>query len=196
MSATTNAGRGLLADWYPAGGWRRWLFRAPLVLWRMGLGWLLPRQMLVLATTGRKSGLPRYVMIEHFKAGRTIYFVSGWGKQAQWVKNIQADPLVTVETMRDGVVTGTVRRVTSEDEFRRLWPVMQQSPMFDTQLRYWGMQPTREDFVAKRDRALIFMLEPGNVPAPPPLKRDLRWVTVILGALLLLRLLRGGKKKR
>ena len=31
----------------------------------MGLGWLLPRSMLVLTTRGRMSGLPRHTMLEH-----------------------------------------------------------------------------------------------------------------------------------
>ena len=187
---------GLLSQLYPSGGWRKWMFRAPLYLWRMGLGWLLPRQMLVLATTGRKSGLPRYVMVEHFVADGKIYIVSGWGERAQWVKNLEADSVVTVETMNTGVVRGTARRVTDEQTFRELWTTMQRSPMFDTQLQYWQIEPTLEDFLAKRDRAVIFGVDPGNVAAPPSLEQDLAWIPTMIAAMVLLRLLRGGSPKK
>ncbi|MBZ0301678.1 MAG: nitroreductase family deazaflavin-dependent oxidoreductase [Anaerolineae bacterium] len=181
---------------YPSGGWRKWMFQAPLVLWRMGLGWMLPRQLLVLAATGRKSGLPRYTMIEYFNIDGTLHMVSGWGERSQWVKNIVADPVVTVESVNEGVIQGRAHRLTSEDEFRSLWQPMLRSPIAEPQLARWGMQRTVEDFIAKRDRAVIFAIEAGDVPAPPPLEQDLQWVPYFVGALLLTRLMRGGRKKR
>lgn len=56
-------GRGLMI--YPAGGWRKALFKAPLWLWRLGLGPILGRFYLVLTTvssganTGRKRIMSR-----------------------------------------------------------------------------------------------------------------------------------------
>ena len=181
---------------YPSGGWRKAMFKAPLYLWRMGLGVLLPRQILVLATTGRKSGLPRHTMLEYSMIDGQMYIASGWGKRPQWVKNIEADPIVTVESVNEGVVTGTARRVTDEDEFRRMWEPMQHSPIWETWLQSWNIEPTLEDYLAKRDRMVVFTIDVGDVPAPPTLARDLQWILLIVGGLLLMRLLRGVRKKR
>ena len=190
----TQVERGLMV--YPKDGLRKAFFKAPLYLWRMGLGRLLPHQMLVLATTGRKSGLPRYTMVEHSKINGKIVFSSGWGKRPQWVKNIEVDPIVSVETVADGVITGTARRVTEADEFKQMWEPMQKSPVWEMWLDSWGIEPNLEDFIAKRDRVVVFALDPGDVPAPPPLEKDLGWVPFFVGGMLLLRLLRGGSKKR
>lgn len=181
---------------FPSGGWRKVMFKTPLYLWRMGLASMLPRQFLVLATTGRKSGLPRHTMVEYSKIDDVITIASGWGGRPQWVKNIEVDPIVTVESLNDGVIKGTARRVTDEDEFRQMWQPMQHSPVWDTWLESWGIEPTLDDFLANRDRMVVFAIEPGDVPALPLLERDLKWIPVVVGTMLLLRWLRGGRQKR
>lgn len=82
---------------YPSGLFK-WLLFLPLQLVRIGFGWLLvPTPLLILTTKGRKSGLPRHVVLEYRQHGSKIYAVSGWGTQPHWVKNLQADPLVTIQ---------------------------------------------------------------------------------------------------
>lgn len=82
---------------YPR-GLLKWILFLPLVLYRIGLGWLLaPTPLLVLTTKGRKSGLPRHVVLEARTHGSKIYTVSGWGNRPHWVKNLQADPIVTIQ---------------------------------------------------------------------------------------------------
>jgi len=54
-----------------------------------------------LTTTGRKSGRPHEIGIWFGAEGDTIYLMNGSGEgvtagQADWVKNIQADPAVRV----------------------------------------------------------------------------------------------------
>ena len=193
-SANLQKERGFMI--YPSGGWRKAMFKAPLYLWRMGLGVLLPRQILVLATTGRKSGLPRHTMVEYSKINGQIYIASGWGKRPQWVKNIEADPVVTVESVNEGVLTGTAHRVTDEDEFRRMWEPMQRSPIWETWLESWDIEPILEDYLAKRDRMVVFAIDVGAVPAPPTLARDLQWIPLLVGGFLLMRLLRFSQRKR
>ncbi len=64
---------------YPRSVWRRFIWRLPLLLWPMGLGWLLrPLPPLVLTTRGKKTGSPRRVMIEHgFLNGKICVFPDG-----------------------------------------------------------------------------------------------------------------------
>jgi len=82
---------------YPR-GLLKWLLFLPLQLVRIGFGWLLvPTPLLILTTKGRKSGLPRHVVLEYRRHGSKIYAVSGWGTQPHWFKNLRADPLVTIQ---------------------------------------------------------------------------------------------------
>jgi deazaflavin-dependent oxidoreductase (nitroreductase family) len=49
-----------------------------------------------LTTVGRSSGKPRTVELWFGAEGDRVYFVSGGGMAANWVKNIQREPGVTV----------------------------------------------------------------------------------------------------
>ncbi len=82
---------------YPRGV-LKWLLLLPMQLVRIGLGWLLiPTPLMILTTKGRKSGQPRHVVLEYRQHGSKIYAVSGWGTQPHWYKNLQADPIVTIQ---------------------------------------------------------------------------------------------------
>jgi len=67
---------------YIVKAFRRYFERAP--------GWVL------LSTRGRKTGLPREVLLpcERFTDGLII--ISTYGRQSNWIRNIERDPAVTV----------------------------------------------------------------------------------------------------
>lgn len=78
----------------------RWLARLPVWLHRARLGWLMGGRILVLTHKGRKSGLPHHTPLEvvgHDEATDTYYVVSGWGEQADWLRNLARCPEVVVE---------------------------------------------------------------------------------------------------
>ncbi|KKW63692.1 nitroreductase/quinone reductase family protein [Mycolicibacterium elephantis] len=56
---------------------------------------LLPFQTL-LETTGRKSGQPRRIPLGGSRVGNEFWFVSEFGENSQYIKNIKADPNVRV----------------------------------------------------------------------------------------------------
>jgi deazaflavin-dependent oxidoreductase (nitroreductase family) len=47
---------------------------------------------LLLSTRGRKSGKKRTTPIGYFRYQDTLHLISGWGKEANWYKNILAYP--------------------------------------------------------------------------------------------------------
>ena len=80
-------------------GFLRFLFRLPLWLYRVKLGWLMGKRFLMLTHTGRMSGQPRQVVLEvvHHDADTSVYFVAaGWRGRADWFKNIQENPSVQI----------------------------------------------------------------------------------------------------
>jgi deazaflavin-dependent oxidoreductase (nitroreductase family) len=78
----------------------RQLFRMPIRLYRLGLGWLFGRRLLLLNHIGRVSGKPRQVVLEvvaHNPADGSYVVASGWGPAAAWYRNILHTPTVTIQ---------------------------------------------------------------------------------------------------
>jgi deazaflavin-dependent oxidoreductase (nitroreductase family) len=81
-------------------GLARLAFRTPIWLYRLHLGWLLGKRFLHLTHTGRKSGLPRQVVLEvvdHDPDTNTYYVASGWGVKSDWYQNILKTPRVRLQ---------------------------------------------------------------------------------------------------
>ncbi len=68
-----------------------------------------------LTTTGRKSGLAREIEIWFGINGNSLYLLSGGGDQSQWVKNLLANPNVTVRIAKHNF-NGAARIVNEEKE--------------------------------------------------------------------------------
>ena len=78
----------------------------------------LPIQTL-LETTGRKSGEPRRTPLGGSKVGNEFWFVSEFGENSQYVKNIKANPNVRVR-LRGRWHNGTAHLVPDDDPHERL----------------------------------------------------------------------------
>ena len=94
----------------------RTLVRAPILLYRAGLGFLLGSRMLMLEHTGRVSGAAREVVLEVTDRpgpGRYVV-VSGFGERAQWYRNVLARPAVRVSVGRRRSVPATATPLPRE----------------------------------------------------------------------------------
>ena len=79
----------------PTTGPRRWLFRAPLLVFRARLGWLFGHRLVMIEHRGRKSGKLRRVVVEvvvRDAASGAVTVASGYGPTANWYRNLLADP--------------------------------------------------------------------------------------------------------
>ena len=160
----------------PLTGWRKFFFKLPILVWRLGLGAVLPGNFVLLTTTGRKSGEPRRTMVEAWYFDGVYYVVSGWGSRAQWAKNLAAHPEVTVETMRLGAQGALAQTVVDDAQLSRLYQHGAASPFWDRYLAAWGIAPSEDDFLAKKDRLHIVRLTPNPDVVPQPQPADLAWV--------------------
>ena len=59
-----------------------------------------PRAFALLETTGRRSGRPRHTPVGNGLAGEVFWVVAAHGTQADYVRNIQANPRVRVKLGR------------------------------------------------------------------------------------------------
>ncbi len=82
----------------PPAGFTRFLFRIPIHLYRLRLGWLFGSRLLLLNHIGRVSGTPRQTILEVAEHDGDSYVVaSGWGPTAAWYRNILHTPDVTIQ---------------------------------------------------------------------------------------------------
>lgn len=66
------------------------------LLYAIGLGPLIGRIILLLTTTGRRSGMKRVTPLQYELIGSDYYVGAARGLIADWVRNIQSDPHVEV----------------------------------------------------------------------------------------------------
>lgn len=91
--------------------------RAPIWLFKARAGVLFGSRMLMLEHTGRKSGARRYAVLEvvDHPTPATYVVASGFGRKAQWFRNIEADPRVRVYA-GSHAPRGATARVMTQDE--------------------------------------------------------------------------------
>ncbi len=69
----------------------------PRMAYRIGLGPLIGRLVLLLTTTGRKSGLARTTPLQYETLDGLTWVISSRGEKADWVRNLRADPHAHVQ---------------------------------------------------------------------------------------------------
>lgn len=108
----------------------RWFVRAPISLYRAGLGWMMGGRVLMLEHTGRTSGKPRYVCLEIVErpSPERIVIVSGFGEKAQWYRNLRADPQCFVSTGRMRRAPATARFLSDPEAADALGRYQRQHP--------------------------------------------------------------------
>ncbi len=87
----------------PPRGFSRFLFRLPIQLYRLNLGWLLGRRFILINHIGRKSGLPRQTVLEvaHYEPEKNSYYVAaGFGRNSDWFRNLEKTSNASIQVGR------------------------------------------------------------------------------------------------
>jgi deazaflavin-dependent oxidoreductase (nitroreductase family) len=126
--------------------------KMPLILYRLGLGWMLGKRFMLLTHKGRSSGKAYQTVLAVLrfdKKTREIFVVSPWSA-SNWYHNIQATPAVEVET--DRVRYAPVQRTLSPEEIANLFiEFRQQNPIFSRIVACipgWNIDSSYEEFLA------------------------------------------------
>jgi deazaflavin-dependent oxidoreductase (nitroreductase family) len=127
------------------------IFKLPLVLYRLRLGWLLDHRFMQLTHVGRRSGKVRrtvLVVLSFDAQTREMKAVSAWNA-SEWYKNIQAAPAQQVET--GSVRYAPVQRDLSPEEIARLFvDFCRQHPIFSRmvcRIPGWKWDSSYEEFL-------------------------------------------------
>jgi deazaflavin-dependent oxidoreductase (nitroreductase family) len=165
---------------YPTSFWRKLLFKAPIELWRLGLGWLVGWVLMLITHTGRISGFPRRTMVEYHSLHGVKYAPCAFGPRSDWYQNIVANPNVVIQTIH-GAERVKVVRVTDDHELLRVFALFMRRdpPLLKAYLASFGIQATPEDVLAKKERIYWLRFDPTSSPTPPPQKADLAWIWLV-----------------
>jgi deazaflavin-dependent oxidoreductase (nitroreductase family) len=114
----------------------KWLFRIPILFYKLGLGWVTGKYILLLTTTGRKTGKLHATPLEyHYDQERDRYFVmAGWGGRTDWYRNAVTTPQVLVQVGRRKF-EGLAEPVSQEEITERLVYVVSINPK---SLKLWS----------------------------------------------------------
>ncbi len=86
------------------------------MLYTIGLGPLVGRDILLLTTTGRKSGKKRVTPLQYEMIGSNYYLGSARGIKSDWVRNIQSNPQVEIRAGRK-IFLGTAEVIVDPSKF-------------------------------------------------------------------------------
>ena len=100
----------------------RRLMRAPIWIYKARAGALFGSRILMLEHIGRKSGARRDAVLEvvDHPAPETYVVASGFGRKAQWFRNIQANPRVRVYAGSHAPAPATARVLNQQQADRTL----------------------------------------------------------------------------
>lgn len=131
-------------------GLLRLLFRTPIFLYRMNLGFLLGGRFLMLTHIGRRSGLPRHAVIEvvdHDEEVGVYYVAAAWREKSDWYLNILKNPRVRVQ-VGNRKFEAEANQISSEEAQGVLWSYARRHPtaLRELTLLMLGerLPPTRE----------------------------------------------------
>lgn len=135
----------------------KWIFKIPILQYKLGLGWLTGRYILLLTTRGRKSGKLRHTPLEYvYDPENDRYRVAaGWGGHTDWYRNILANPLVTVRVGRR-TFAAIGAPAPDEDVARFMMAVSQRHPRMDRIWNRWSDRPVDGSFESYVHAARFF----------------------------------------
>ncbi len=118
------------------------LFKIPLFFYKIGLGPLIGDKILILTTTGRKTGLARKTPLEYtYALDRNTYtLTAAWGGTSDWFRNLVANPNVHIQ-VGSSVHNCQAQLLPSETVIAELKPYVQHNPFAQKMFSRWIGQP-------------------------------------------------------
>ena len=136
------------------------------ILYAIGLGPLVGKVVLLLTTTGRKSGQPRVTALQYEEIDGAVYLGSSKGIHADWVRNIHADPRVKIR-VKDRRFDGLAEVVTDCERIADFMQVrLERHPrMIGMIMKSEGLpeKPNRDELVGYSRKLAMVIVRPVQV---------------------------------
>jgi deazaflavin-dependent oxidoreductase (nitroreductase family) len=125
----------------------KWIFKIPVLYYKLSLGWMIGKRFLLLTTTGRKTGKTRHTPLEYeYDPREDWYRISpGWGGNTDWYKNILKNPHVSVQVGRRRF-DSVAESVPPQDVANYMMTVSRRHPTMDKVWNRWSDKPVDGSF--------------------------------------------------
>ncbi len=144
--------------------WRLLRF-PPRLLYALGLGPLYGRLILLLTTTGRKSGSPHVTPLQYEEVDGAIYMGAARGQQADWFRNIVANPNVEVR-VKSRRFRGVAEPITDPERIADFLELrLHRHPkLMGAMFRAAGLptEPTRDQLEQYAMKRALVVVRPGT----------------------------------
>ncbi|MFQ6134855.1 MAG: nitroreductase family deazaflavin-dependent oxidoreductase [Nitrososphaerales archaeon] len=129
----------------------------------LGLGPIVGRLILLLTTTGRKSGLPRVTPLQYEEIDGVIYVAPARGRKADWFRNILSDPRVEVRVKSERF-QGVAEPITDSARIADFleWRLQRHPRMIGAMLWFAGLpaQPDRDQLERYATKIALVAIRP------------------------------------
>ena len=144
-------------------------FKTPVFLHKLGIVWWIEKftgaQWMLITTTGRKSGKPKQVMVDVMKYDKetdTYYVQAAYGARADWVRNIQANPVFHGQVGRRKFEARAVELTAGEGE-EMLVAFYRNVPKYArTVMSLGGLKVKDEAELHQLARQMLLAIKPQN----------------------------------
>jgi len=135
----------------------KWLFKMPILQYKLGMGWMIGKYILLITTTGCKSGKPRHTPLEYeYDKQKDRYRVAaGWGGNTDWYKNLKKNPKVHVQVGRRKF--DAIAEIASDEEVAQyMMNMSKRHPRMDETWNRWSDEPVDGTFESYVHAAKFF----------------------------------------
>lgn len=182
---------------YPDHPILKFLYRLPILLYRLGLGPLIGKYILILSTYGRKTGKVHHTPVEYYQHKDKIYVMSGFAEKPDWYRNLQENPQAGLN-IKYQKLRVRARIPETEAEWEGVIAFLKSSPVAELSepgLDHHLDDPEIQDAIKNWP---IFTFDASESTCPPPLDADLVWAWPLIflaaAAILLLSWLKHRKQ--
>lgn len=125
----------------------KWLFKMPVLQYKFGLGWMIGRYVLLLTTTGRKSGRLRHTALEYIydEENDRYRIAAGWGGCTDWYRNLLQNPNVRVQ-VGERKFDAVAAKALDEEMAGYMMHVSARHPRMDKVWNRWSDRPVDGTF--------------------------------------------------
>jgi deazaflavin-dependent oxidoreductase (nitroreductase family) len=144
----------------------KWIFKIPILYYKLGLGWMIGKRFLLLTTIGRKTGKLRHTPLEYVYNPQEDWYriAPGWGGNTDWYKNLLHHPRVSVQVGRR-TFTAVTEPVPLEEAAESMMTVSKRHPSMDQVWGRWSDRPmdgTKESYIHAARFFPTVRLKPQN----------------------------------
>ena len=164
------------------------LYRLPITLYRLGLGPIIGKYILVVSTYGRKTGKIRWTPVEYHQHQGQIFVMSGFADRPDWYQNLRENPPAGLN-IANRQLCAKARKPETPEEWEGVLAFLNSSPVAQLSEPELSEQPEDASLLDNIKNWPILTFDPTDQPCPPPLEADLVWawpLILLSGAWLLL----------